>query len=187
MSSQGCAVDYSNSMKLMACAPVHTWAHDQLAHQLPPECANLRLALLSVFILCLTALVFYFAHLSLDRYTPELLCAETALAPSWYCSRFGVQLRDKLVCYASGVDVWKRKRFTVLQIRRVICSGIVSYSGIMHCDLRAYRTTLWRCKLLEHPKLEFLQLLVVGVGCSMGRCNQSLLVESFPIAEEGET
>ncbi|KZV27725.1 hypothetical protein F511_03963 [Dorcoceras hygrometricum] len=34
---------------------------------------------------------------------------------------------------------------------------------------------------------EFLRLLVVGVGCSVGRCNQSLLVESFPIAEERET
>ncbi|KZV42272.1 hypothetical protein F511_13882 [Dorcoceras hygrometricum] len=38
-----CAVDYNNSLKLTSCAPAHTWAHDQLAHQLSHECASLRL------------------------------------------------------------------------------------------------------------------------------------------------
>ncbi|KZV30192.1 putative histone-arginine methyltransferase 1.3-like [Dorcoceras hygrometricum] len=37
MSSQGCTVEYDYSLKLSSFAPAHTWARDQLAHQLPPE------------------------------------------------------------------------------------------------------------------------------------------------------
>ncbi|KZV48391.1 hypothetical protein F511_41239 [Dorcoceras hygrometricum] len=49
-SSQGCTVDYSTSLKLTACAPAHTWAHDQLAHQLTHECASLRLCTALYFV-----------------------------------------------------------------------------------------------------------------------------------------
>ncbi|KZV15076.1 hypothetical protein F511_37478 [Dorcoceras hygrometricum] len=34
------AVDLNDSLKFVACTPAHTWVHDQLAHQLPHECAS---------------------------------------------------------------------------------------------------------------------------------------------------
>ncbi|KZV48658.1 calcium channel [Dorcoceras hygrometricum] len=42
-SQAGCTVEYEYLIEALACAPAHTWALDQLAHQLPPECANSRL------------------------------------------------------------------------------------------------------------------------------------------------
>ncbi|KZV56012.1 hypothetical protein F511_12711 [Dorcoceras hygrometricum] len=41
------------SLKLQACASAYTWAQDQLAHQLPPECANSRLCTALCFVLCI--------------------------------------------------------------------------------------------------------------------------------------
>ncbi|KZV33763.1 glyceraldehyde-3-phosphate dehydrogenase B, chloroplastic-like [Dorcoceras hygrometricum] len=54
--------DLNHSLKLTACAPAHTWAHNQIAHQLPPECASLRLCTALFSVLFLTALYSVFAH-----------------------------------------------------------------------------------------------------------------------------
>ncbi|KZV33940.1 hypothetical protein F511_04165 [Dorcoceras hygrometricum] len=53
-----CVVDYNNSVKLASCTPAHTWAHDQLAHQLPHECASLQLSTTLCFVSFCTCILF---------------------------------------------------------------------------------------------------------------------------------
>ncbi|KZV43103.1 centromere-associated protein E [Dorcoceras hygrometricum] len=71
-------LNMNDSLNLSACAPAHTWAQDQLVHQLPPEYASSRLC---------TAFVFYFVPLctfilfcSYVHYAMYILCSTLSAA-----------------------------------------------------------------------------------------------------------
>ncbi|KZV31978.1 F-box protein [Dorcoceras hygrometricum] len=68
-------LEYDYPLKLTACAPAYTWARDQLAHQLSPECASSRICTALCSLLCITHFFFRFRYALV--HTQDLLTLST--------------------------------------------------------------------------------------------------------------